>query len=310
MSEENLETINNETEPHIIIGSDRTIKVPDELKRIAVQFDHNVETVTFDCPRYWDDLDMSGWVISINYVRPDGEKGISMVDNVTIDETDSSIMHFDWTILRHATMKMGNLKFLVNIKKLDDGGNVINNWNSLINDETRIAKGINGDEIFADEEVAVIRDLIESSNKWHQYANNGEDIISKAITDLDENINIPDGATFEQLAECISKISTGMKMATGGMSEFTIPEKIEGETPFKPRIVIIYNIGNGLSNFNMGVFISPNVIGEGAIPISDSANGIGGKLSRKANAFTITDTGFYMVNTGAVTNLKWFAFGY
>ena len=45
-------------EPHIVIGNDRFITVPESLKRIAVQYDHNVETVTFDCPRYWDDLDM------------------------------------------------------------------------------------------------------------------------------------------------------------------------------------------------------------------------------------------------------------
>ena len=38
-------------EPHIIIGPDRVINVPNELKRLAVQYDHDVETVTFDCPR-------------------------------------------------------------------------------------------------------------------------------------------------------------------------------------------------------------------------------------------------------------------
>ena len=41
-----------EAEPHIVIGEDRFITVPSELKRIAVQYDHNIETVTFDCPRY------------------------------------------------------------------------------------------------------------------------------------------------------------------------------------------------------------------------------------------------------------------
>lgn len=41
-------------EAHIVINSDRSVSVPDELKNIAVQYDHNIETVTFDCPRYWD----------------------------------------------------------------------------------------------------------------------------------------------------------------------------------------------------------------------------------------------------------------
>ena len=54
-------------EPHIIIGSDRIITVPDSLKRIAVQYDHNVETVTFDCPRYWDERDLSQLTIFISF---------------------------------------------------------------------------------------------------------------------------------------------------------------------------------------------------------------------------------------------------
>ena len=39
-------------EPHIVIDDDRYIAVPKKLRRLAVQHDHNVETVTFDCPRY------------------------------------------------------------------------------------------------------------------------------------------------------------------------------------------------------------------------------------------------------------------
>ena len=56
------------SEEHIIIGRDRYITVPEGLKRIAVQYDHNVETVTFDCPRYWDEHDLSTMNIYINYI--------------------------------------------------------------------------------------------------------------------------------------------------------------------------------------------------------------------------------------------------
>ena len=49
---ESLPTGNSgDLEPHIIIDKKRKVSVPDELKRIAVQHDHNIETVTFDCPR-------------------------------------------------------------------------------------------------------------------------------------------------------------------------------------------------------------------------------------------------------------------
>ena len=68
-------TVDPSTEEHIVVGDDRVITVPDSLKRIAVQYDHNVETVTFDCPRYWDGLDMSQMAIYINYHLPNKELG-------------------------------------------------------------------------------------------------------------------------------------------------------------------------------------------------------------------------------------------
>lgn len=49
-------------ERHIVIGKDRFITVPEELKKIAVQGDNNIETVTFDCPRYWDEHDLSATI--------------------------------------------------------------------------------------------------------------------------------------------------------------------------------------------------------------------------------------------------------
>lgn len=51
--------VNPVDEPHIVIESDKTITVPDDLRHIAVQGEHNIETVTFDCPRYWDGHDLS-----------------------------------------------------------------------------------------------------------------------------------------------------------------------------------------------------------------------------------------------------------
>ncbi len=299
----------NKTEPHIVVGSDRMITVPDELKNIAVQYDHNVETVTFDCPRYWDDLDMSTMIIYINYICPDNVKGTYLVSNVTIDEEDDTIMHFNWTISRNVTLKIGQLSFLVNIKNIDEEGNMINNWSSAINNEMKISKGIDNSNDISEKYPDVLSNLILSVNKCFQYASDGKNAISEAITGTDERVRIPDEATFEQLAECIGQISTGFKLATGEMKELTIPENIVGETPFRPKFIIIYNFGSGLGNFNMGIFVSQTITGVSGYQVSDSANGLGGKLSRKANVFTITDNGFEMINSGAVTNLKWFALG-
>ena len=146
---ESLSTGNSgDLEPHIIIDKKRKVSVPDELKRIAVQHDHNIETVTFDCPRYWDGNDMSQSRICVTYKRPDGILGSYVANNIIIDETDDTTMHFDWTISQDVTVKDGNLMFLVCIKKFDtDTGEEINNWHSELNTEMYISKGLECDKI-------------------------------------------------------------------------------------------------------------------------------------------------------------------
>lgn len=131
-----------ERERHIVIGRDRVIVVPDELKRIAVETDHNIETVTFDCPRYWDDKDLSEMSIYINYLRADGEPGSHRATNVVVDETDPELMHFDWTIRGHVSAVAGSLVVLVLAKKTDSTGIERNRWNSEVNREMYVSEGL------------------------------------------------------------------------------------------------------------------------------------------------------------------------
>lgn len=149
-------------EEHIVIGDDRVIVVPDELKRLAVQYDHNVETVTFDCPRYWDEHDMSGMSVYINYLRVDGKSGIYRAENITVDDTDDSIMHFDWTISRNVSEVSGQLVFLVCVRKADEDGFEETHWNSELCKTCYVSEGL---EVDLDEFKVIYPDLIE---QWRQ----------------------------------------------------------------------------------------------------------------------------------------------
>lgn len=173
----NLDEINSRLadpsgEGHIIIGDDRFITVPDELKRIAVQYDHNIETVTFDCPRFWDDHDMSKMNVYINYLRSDKAPGVYKANNVRVDETDESIMHFDWTISKNVTSTAGNIVFLVCVKKADDEGNEENHWNSELCKDCYVSEGL---EIDGTASENIRPDIIE---QWYyellELANSGE----------------------------------------------------------------------------------------------------------------------------------------
>lgn len=75
MGNSELTPISPESEPHIIIGKDRIIRVPDELKHLAVQYEHNVTSVTFDCPRYSDGIDLLDLMLYVNYYRQDNTPG-------------------------------------------------------------------------------------------------------------------------------------------------------------------------------------------------------------------------------------------
>lgn len=137
----------NAEEPHIIINSDRSVTVPEELKNIAVQYDHNIETVTFDCPRYWDGNDLSEMIVNINFVRPDKYEDTYVCKNVTVDSNDPNIMHFDWTISRNVTEISGTLIFIVCVRKSYIDGDTSQVWHSQKCDACTILPGLKCDQV-------------------------------------------------------------------------------------------------------------------------------------------------------------------
>ena len=152
-----LYTADPTAEPHIIVGADRFITVPDELKRIAVQFDHDIETVTFDCPRFWDGHDMAQMKIYINY-KNGTNKGPYLAKNVTIS---GDIMHFDWTISRNVTQYKGPVSFLVCVKKTNTDGEEVNHWNSELNEEMYVSEGMECTEEYMSTYPDLINQLLD-----------------------------------------------------------------------------------------------------------------------------------------------------
>ena len=140
-----LKTVVTQPDPegHIIVGGDRFIVVPETLKRLGVQLDHNMETVTFDCPRYWDDRDMSKMAVYINYRLSNGYTDRYPVDNL---RADGEIMHFDWTISRNVTEIPGTVAFLVCVMKTDAEGVEESHWNSELNQDCYISIGMEAEE--------------------------------------------------------------------------------------------------------------------------------------------------------------------
>lgn len=214
-----LQLANPETEPHIVVGDDRFISVPKELQRIAVQYDHDVETVTFDCPRYWDDLDMSDLSIYINYMRKDRVVGIYKATDISVDATNDRIMHFNWKISRNVTEVVGQIKFLVCVKKGDADGNEVNHWNSELNTEMYISEGLEAGEGFFDSYPDII-------TQWEDEVQAVKDILL-AARDSGEF----DGATFTPSVDDAGNLS----WTNDKGRENPVTKNIKG---YSPKIII------------------------------------------------------------------------
>ena len=147
-------------EEHIVIDENRKVIVPDSLKRIAVQHDHNIETVTFDCPRYWDGHDLSKMMIYINHLCPSGALGCTVATDVKVDETDTNVMHFDWTISECVTINERYITFLVCAKTQDADGTNRHHWNSEICKDMYVSEGLELPEDFMETHPDVLTQVL------------------------------------------------------------------------------------------------------------------------------------------------------
>lgn len=152
---------------NVVIKKDRTVTVPASEAKIGVQYDHNVNVITFDCPRYPDDdrnVDMSTMQIYINYMLPDKTLGSYLAENVKVDTNNPDTIHFDWKITRNVTQVKGALQALVCIKKVDAEGNELYHWNTDLIQSFRVGEGMECLETISSDYADVISQLLMNMN--------------------------------------------------------------------------------------------------------------------------------------------------
>ena len=136
-------------ESYIVIDRDRNIYVPERLKRIAVQHDHDVENVTFMVNNYWDNVKtvLENMTIYINYKLSDGTLGTSIAENIRTKNDDKTYLYFDWKITRNISSVKGKIAFLVCAKKTDSYGEEKQHWNSELNTDMFVSEGLECSDI-------------------------------------------------------------------------------------------------------------------------------------------------------------------
>lgn len=142
-------------EPHIVIDESRIAIVPAKLKTIAVTRDKDIETVTFDCVRYWDGNDLSNFAIYLNYVLPDMTTG-TYIPKAIVPSGTGDFFQFEWDIESNITQKSGKITFGITALKTktnESGETVVDKqWSSLPNSDCSIASGIDISDVPTEEE--------------------------------------------------------------------------------------------------------------------------------------------------------------
>ena len=112
----------------LIINSNlRTIFSPDVI--IGVFSDHNVNRLTFSCPRFYDGLDLSEFDVYINYVNALGEGSVYKCDDVSAP--DFQHIEFSWLISSYVTKKEGKIKFSVCMRDYNDDNTIAHEFNTI-----------------------------------------------------------------------------------------------------------------------------------------------------------------------------------
>ena len=194
---------------HITINSDRSVTVPVELRKIGVQYDHNVNTIEFVGPRYSGNVDLLTMTIYINYILSDKTPGKYKAENVIIDDQDNSLIRFNWTITRNVTKASGILSCLVCAKKTDEEGNEINHWNTDIFRLLSVSEGMENDSVIQEQYPDVITSLIqnveEHDAKLLEFSG-----LDTRVTDIENNVNELKGDKVDKTGISLGKHTDGL----------------------------------------------------------------------------------------------------
>lgn len=187
----NVETPNEIKEPHVVVSKSRKIIVPNELKAIAVTGDKDVETITFDCIRFWDDNDLYQFAIYINYVLPNGGEFTYVPEKVWLDDVNSDIFHFDWVIKKEMTYYSGKLQVSILAIKTDADGMLEKQWGSFITNDFYIEKGLENLDVPNEEESKDVISQLTSIVQGKPY-----------LSEIEMNIeSFSSGGTFKMIVE-------------------------------------------------------------------------------------------------------------
>ena len=294
-------------ERHIVIGTNRFINVPEELRRIGVERDHNVETVTFDCPRYWDEHDLMTMAVYINYICANGAVGSYCATNLRADDSDDSMFHFDWVVSNNVTQTNGSITFLVCAKRTDENQEIDIYWNSERNSEMYVSAGLETVEAVFKLEPDLLTHVLLLADKIASIGGGGGGTGEPGIN----------GVTFTPFVSpsgVLSWTNNGglanpnpVNLKGVGISSVVVTDGLNGDNVVTVTLTdgtgTMFTVKNG-KNGAPGVTFTPSVSGDGILSwTNDGGHANPPSVNIKGDDYVLTESDKQRIATIALENI-------
>ena len=155
----------------------RKIDIPKTKKLAGVTSDEQVNTILFQCERYYGGVDLSEFSFRINYKNANGEGDQYLVTEKTV--TDDMIT-FAWVVGRHACAYAGTIQFIVCAVKTGDGGVIQQEYNTAIH-QLKVEQGLETSEDVYELAIDFIEQFRQDAEFVHEMAEHNEDSEAYAV---------------------------------------------------------------------------------------------------------------------------------
>lgn len=164
-AEELLATLSSDDDVIVINNDLRTINIPSSIKHLGVESDENVLRLRFRMPRMYGEVDLSEFLIHINYMNANNEGDIYAVDD---SEIGSDAITFSWLVGRNAVAYKGTVLFIVCLKLFDENGEVTKEYNTTI-ESLSVLEGLETTKFISEQHTDIVEQILYRLNYIEQH---------------------------------------------------------------------------------------------------------------------------------------------
>lgn len=186
-ADELLMTVSEPADEILVVDLEtRIIEIPTNIRVLGVESDDDVRRLHFRMPRYYGEVDLSEFNIRVNFKN--GKQGdLYFVNDVVLSDDDE--ITFSWLVDRTAFSKQGEVTFSLCMKKFDDEGATIQEFNTTVA-SLPVLEGLETDKLVIQNNPSAFDSLLYrlyAVEAVHELGKNGYYTIVK-VTENDEGI--------------------------------------------------------------------------------------------------------------------------